>query len=73
MRRRRIVTGGMHTTGNFQAVFFAAAGNEGVGVRRRDAGLLRLLALLSWTNSCGRRFCEAIPWLTLRNARRSTE
>ena len=45
MRPRRVVDGrNAHQAGNPQTIFVAAAGNEGVGVGRRHAGLLRLLA-----------------------------
>jgi 2-keto-4-pentenoate hydratase len=45
MRRRGVVERrDAHQAGNFQTVFVAAAGNEAVGLARRDARLLRLLA-----------------------------
>jgi hypothetical protein len=45
MRRRGIVDRrDAHQAGNDEAIFLAAACNEGVGLAGRDAGLLRLLA-----------------------------
>ena len=68
MRRRRILDRrNAHQAGNRQAVFVAAAGDEGIRLRRRDAGLLRLLAGVELDEQfAAAAFANRFPWLTLR-------